>query len=130
VRDRLANGRPGTRKPDPVIPRSATVTKHSLRESEILPVIMLRSELRSEQSPKNVVGTGILAFADALKAGGFDEYDDEFNDPSDDSYERWSEEQECDVVGRDLWAPPLNDFGLNVTLINAVRLRCLPLSNL
>lgn len=49
---------------------------------------------------KHVIGCGILAFADSLSQGSFDEYDDAFNDPSDDVYTRWSEERECDIEGR------------------------------
>jgi len=49
---------------------------------------------------KHVIGPGILAFADALADGSIEEYDDDFNDPSDSWFERWSEERECDIEGR------------------------------
>lgn len=48
----------------------------------------------------HVIGTGILAFADALKVDSNDEYDDDFNDASDQWFERWSERRHCDIEGR------------------------------
>lgn len=50
---------------------------------------------------KHVIGTGILAFADARMANDPTEYDDDaFNDPSDELFERWSDERECDIAGK------------------------------
>lgn len=50
---------------------------------------------------KHVIGPGIMAFADALTANDANSYDDDaFNDPSDDVFNRWSEERECDIEGR------------------------------
>jgi lambda family phage portal protein len=49
---------------------------------------------------KHVIGSGILAFADALLPDSNQEYDDDFNDPSDAWFERWSDERECDIEGR------------------------------
>lgn len=49
---------------------------------------------------KGVIGCGIQCFADALDAADRNLFDDEFNDVSDEVFERWSESHECDVRGR------------------------------
>lgn len=49
---------------------------------------------------KGVIGCGIQCFADALDARDRNLFDDDFNDVSDEVFERWSDSHECDVRGR------------------------------